>query len=136
LQPVGGWLFANVIYFSLLSIAIVPLVAAASQLTTVPRGFRTLVYRTSLYSYSMYLSHALVIFFAHPVIYHVVSSLFGEFRGLTFVVAPFDLGVVYGISAVVYYAWEAPLTRLRERYSAPAPRARQAHPPELATPSV
>jgi peptidoglycan/LPS O-acetylase OafA/YrhL len=111
------WFLMNVAFFSGLSLTIVPIVAWASRLTRVPWGFRTLTYRTSLYSYSIYLSHLLVLSFANPPLYFAISKLFGEFRGLTFVIIGANLAAIYAFSAVVYHVWEAPMTQLRERFS-------------------
>jgi len=111
------WFVMSILFFPAMSLAIVPIVAWASRLATIPWGFKRLVYRTSLYSYSMYLGHEFVFYFVHPVLYARVSGLFGEFHGLTFIAAGLDLTAVYVFSAAVYHLWEAPMTRLRERFS-------------------
>jgi peptidoglycan/LPS O-acetylase OafA/YrhL len=111
------WFVMSVLFFPALSIAIVPIVGWASRLGELPVGCRTLVYRTSLYSYSMYLAHTLVFFFAGSALYRAVVALFGEFRGLTFVMVALNLVVLYGFSALIHHVWEAPMTRLRERFA-------------------
>jgi peptidoglycan/LPS O-acetylase OafA/YrhL len=117
------WFLMSVVFFSALSLAIVPIVGWASRLASMPWGLRILVYRTSLYSYSMYLAHLLVFYFANPPLHAVISSIFGEFRGMTFVLIGANLAVLFGFSAVVYHLWEAPMTRLRERFSSTHPTA-------------
>ena len=111
------WLVMSVLFFPAMSLAIVPLVAAASRLVDLPRCFSAFVYRTSLYSYSMYLAHTLVFYFVGSVIYVAIARCFGEFRGMTFVMAGVTLVVLYAVSAAVYHLWEGPMTRLRERFS-------------------
>ena len=111
------WIYTNVVFFSAVSLAIVPIVAWGSQIGELPPGFKTLVYRTSIYSYSMYLGHELVFYYCSPAIYSGVSRVFGEFHGLTFIVAALVLVAVYGFSAAIYHLWEARMTRLREHYS-------------------
>jgi peptidoglycan/LPS O-acetylase OafA/YrhL len=118
------WFLMSVVFFSALSLAIIPIVAWASRLMIMPRGFRSVVYRTSLYSYSMYLAHLLVFHFANPLLYTAIRGIFGEFRGMTFIMIGANLTVLYGFSAVVYHLWEAPMTRLRERFSSTHPVVR------------
>ncbi|MCX6953119.1 MAG: acyltransferase [Verrucomicrobia bacterium] len=115
------WFVMSVLFFPAVNLAIVPIVGWGSRLADVPRGFQTLVYRTSLYSYSMYLAHTLVYYYAGSLIYVAVRSVFGEFRGLTFVMIGLNLIALYGISALVYHVWEAPMTRLRERFAPSRP---------------
>ena len=112
-----AWFSMNVLFFPILSIAIIPFVAWGSRQAEVPWGFKTLVYRTSLYSYSMYLAHTLVYYFAYPLLAAATASIFGQFRGLTFILFGLILIVLYGFSGIVFHVWEAPLTRLRERFA-------------------
>jgi len=118
------WFLMSVVFFSALSLAIVPTVAWASRLGTLPWGFRAPAYRTSLYSYSMYLAHPFVFYFATPLLYGAIAGVFGEFHGLTFVVIGATLAALYGTSAFIYHVWEGPMTRLRERFSPTHPPAR------------
>jgi peptidoglycan/LPS O-acetylase OafA/YrhL len=128
------WFLMNVVFFSAFNIAIIPIVAWASRRTSMPWGFRGLVYRTSLYSYSMYLSHTLVFYFADPLIYNEVKGIFGNFRGMTFVVLGANLALLYSVSATVFHVWEAPMTGLRERYSSVHPGRRLPRHSEPMTP--
>jgi peptidoglycan/LPS O-acetylase OafA/YrhL len=111
------WFAMNVASFSIMSLAIVPIVAWASRVTVLPPGVRQFAYRTSIYSYSMYLGHELVYYFAHPRLDAAMTYFCGQFRGLTFVVGALDLAAIYLFSSIVYHLWEAPMTALRERVS-------------------
>lgn len=113
----ASWFFMHVVFFSMMSMAIVPLIAWASEIETLPRSARALVHRTSLYSYSIYLAHGLLFYWCSPWIYSSVTRIIGEFPGLTFIRTVLDLAILFGISALVYHLWEAPMTRLRERFS-------------------
>ena len=115
--PEEHWLVMNVLCFSFTSLAAMPVIAWASELSRLPRLCQGLVYRTSLYSYAMYLCHPIVLYFANPVLTHAAARVFGEFRGTTFLLAALDLSVIYAASAVVYHLWEGPLTALRERFA-------------------
>jgi peptidoglycan/LPS O-acetylase OafA/YrhL len=111
------WAIMSVLFFPAMSLCIVPIVAWSNSIEEMPKGCRTAVYRTSLYSYSMYLGHTLVFLFTDTVVYRALSANFGEFRGMTFVMAALTLIALYGFSALVFHAWESPMTRLRERFA-------------------
>jgi peptidoglycan/LPS O-acetylase OafA/YrhL len=113
------WFLMSVVFFSAVNISIVPIVAWASRLRSMPWGFKGLVYRTSLYSYSMYLSHTLLFHLTNPLLYNEIERTFGSFRGMTFVVLGANLAILCGVSAGVFHVWEAPMTRLRERFRPP-----------------
>jgi len=111
------WAIMSVLFFPVMSLCIVPIVAWSNSIGEMPKGCRTMVYRTSLYSYSMYLGHTLVFLFTDTVVYRALSTSVGEFRGMTLVMAAFTLVALYGFSALVFHAWESPMTRLRERFA-------------------
>ncbi len=111
------WVIMSVLFFPAMSLCIVPIVAWSNSIGEMPIGFRTVVYRTSLYSYSMYLGHTLVFLFTDNVLYRALSTNVGEFRGMTLVMAALTLIALYGFSALVFHAWESPMTRLRERFA-------------------
>lgn len=123
----GGlkWFVMSVLFFPALSVCIMPIVGWSSRLADVPFGFRTIVYRTSLYSYSMYLAHTLVYYYAGSLLYGAISRTFGEFRGLSFVMIGVNLAALYAVSALVYHVYEGPMTRLREKFAPTHPPAAQ-----------
>lgn len=111
----------NVFVFSATSSAIVPIIAWASQLASAPKGMESVIYRTSLYSYSMYLSHTLVFWLMIPLLYNSASSCFGEFQGLSLIMIIANTGALFAFSALTYHIWERPMTQLRERFFSDRP---------------